>query len=82
MTLSLEIPDLDLAYLSLWLVVELDADPLVFFSFYATMSSIPQSEPEQLFFFIDSDQIVVVCELFDGWEMSVMTLLDFPTTRI
>ena len=66
------IPDLNLANLSLWLV-DLDAGPVVFTSFRATISTILESELILgIEYFIDSDQVVIVVELVNGWEVSVL----------
>ena len=66
------IPDLDLFNLSLWLV-ELYAGPVVWVSFRATISTIPQSELELCNdYFIERDQIVFEVELVAGWEVSVL----------
>ena len=70
------ITDFDLANLSLWLV-NLNAAPVVFWSLSATICSIPERELVLIIsvYFVDCDKIVVVIELFDGWEVHVMLAL-------
>ena len=67
------IHDLDLVNLSLWLI-EFNAGPVALISFCATKGSIPQSEPvlRTIGYFIESDKVIVVVELIDGWEVSVL----------
>ena len=72
------IPDLDLADLSLWLV-DINAGPVVCFSFCATISTILQSELVLVIieYFIERNNIVVIIELVDCWEVSVLLALDW-----
>ena len=71
------IPDLDLLYLSLWLV-NWDGFPVVIRPFGAAISSIPQNELVlNIGYFIDGDQVVVIVELVSGWEVSVLLALDW-----
>ncbi len=72
------IADLDLAELSLWLA-DLNVGPLIPLSFCSTICSITQSELElaTIVCLIDSDKIVIVVEIFDGWEVNILLLLDW-----
>ncbi len=71
------IPDLDFGDLGLWLA-DLDAAPVVFGSLSAAIGTIPQNELVLSIagrYFIHSDKVVVVAELFGGWEVSVLQAL-------
>ena len=75
-----EVPDLDLAELSVWLA-DFNAVPLLLISFRATIGSIAQRElPLDITIgdLIERDNIVVVVELVDGWEVSYLLVLDLP----
>ena len=66
------IPDLDLGDLSLWLV-DINAGPVVAYTFCATISTILQSELVLIMeYFIERNNIVVIIELVDCWEVSVL----------
>ena len=79
------IPDLDLLKLSQWLA-DLKAGPVVALSLSATISSVRKSELEFSFFgwlhFNDSNDIIVIAEFFDSWEVSVLAAHNLATTRI
>ena len=66
-------PDLDLADLCLWLA-DLKAGPLVARSLRATISTILQCELVLTITcnLIYSDKVVIVAELVNSWEVSVL----------
>jgi hypothetical protein len=66
------IADLDLGDLSLWLL-DIQAAPIVFESSSGTTSAVSQNELIlAVEYFINSDQLVVVVELIDRREVSVL----------
>ncbi len=68
------IPDLDFLELSLWLS-DLKGGPVVAYSLTTTIGSVQKSELvltiKGWLQVIDSDKVVVVAELFDGWEVFI-----------
>ncbi len=70
---ALVIPDLDLGNLNLWLFY-LKESPIVLGSLGAAIRPIPQSELELIItgYFFDTNEIVVIVELVQGWEVFVL----------
>ncbi len=73
-------PDLDLLELSLWLA-DLKGGPVVAWSLQATISSVRKIELDQSLSgwlqFNYTDKVVIVAELLDGREVSVLIFLDW-----
>ena len=73
-------PDLDLLELSLWLA-DLKGDPVVAWSLQATIISVRKIELDLSLSgwlqFNYTDKVVIVAELLDGWEVSVLLFLDW-----
>ncbi len=72
------IPDLDLLDLHL-LPADLKEGPVVALSLTATISSVRKGELVLALvgYFIHSDKVVIVVELLNGWEVSVLLFLDW-----
>ena len=47
------------------------------FLFFATIRSIPHGKLVLILGFIDGNKVVVVVELFNGWEVSVLLVRDW-----
>ncbi len=73
------INDLDLLELHLWLA-DLIGGRVVEKYLKSTIGSVQKSESELriVISFSDRDEVVIVVELLNGWEMCVLILLDWP----
>ncbi len=71
------VPNLNLTDLSL-LLININAGPVVFSPFSAAISTIPKGELVLPRLFIDSNKVVVVVELVNCWEVSVLLVFVWP----